>query len=85
MATIQFEGEERELADGSAVLETCEALGMPFGCTEGNCGTCRCVVVNGADNLGPRNEKEMDMGLEDGERLACQCTIKSGIVEFRID
>ena len=85
MATIRFEGEEREVADGSAVLETCEAMGMPFGCTEGNCGTCRCSVVVGAENLEPRNEKETDMDLEDGERLACQCTIRSGVVEFIVD
>ncbi len=85
MATIRFEGEERELADGSAVLETCEAMGMPFGCTEGICGTCRCTVIDGAENLEPLNEKETDMDLEEGERLACQCIVKSGVVEFSVD
>ncbi len=85
MATIRFEDEERELADGSAILEMCEAIGMPFGCTEGNCGTCRCIIVEGAENLEPLNEKETDMDLEEGERLACQCTIKTGIVVFSID
>ena len=85
MATIRFEEEERELADGSAILEICEAIGMPFGCTEGNCGTCRCIIVEGAENLEPLNEKETDMDLEKGERLACQCIIKTGIVVFSID
>jgi ferredoxin len=84
MAKIRFEGEERELPDGTRVFETAEALGMPFGCTEGICGTCRCTVVSGMENLRSLNEKEEDMGLGAGERLACQCVILGGIVEFEI-
>jgi ferredoxin len=84
MAKIVFEGETREVSDGTRVFETCEEMGMPFGCTEGVCGTCRCTVVSGMENLSPRNAKEDDMDLDDGERLACQCTIKSGTVEFSI-
>jgi ferredoxin len=84
MAKIVFEGETREVPDGTRVFETCEEMGMPFGCTEGVCGTCRCTVVSGMENLSPKNTKEDDMDLDDGERLACQCTIKSGTVEFSI-
>ena len=85
MATIRFEGQEKELPDGSRVYETCEELGMPFGCTDGLCGTCTCTVVSGMENLKPRNEKEEDMGMEGNQRLACQCHIISGTVEFEID
>ena len=85
MATVRFEGEERELPDGSGILDACEEMGMPFGCTEGLCGTCRSIVVEGFENLEPLNEQEEDMDLEDGERLVCQCVIKSGIVHFSID
>lgn len=85
MATIRFEGAEREIRDGSSVQKMCEELGMPFGCTEGLCGTCLCVVNEGADNLKPLNEKEEDMEMEAGERLACQCIIVTGIVEFKVD
>lgn len=84
MAKVRFEGEEKELADGSKVLETCEALGMPFGCTDGLCGTCRCTVVSGMENLKPLNEKEEDMDLGPDERLACQCVITGGLVEFEV-
>ncbi len=84
MAKVVFEGQSREVPDGTRVLHPCEDLGMPFGCTEGDCGTCRCTVVSGMENLGPVNVKEEDMALEAGERLACQCTIKSGTVEFAI-
>lgn len=85
MAIVRFEGEEREIANGSRVQEFCEDMGMPFGCTEGLCGTCRCTIVDGMQNLEPLNDREMDMGLEDGERLACQCVVISGSVEFGID
>lgn len=84
MAKIVFEGQSRDVADGTRVFETCEEMGMPFGCTEGICGTCRCKVVSGMENLGPVNAKEEDMDLDAGERLACQCVIKSGTVEFEI-
>ena len=85
MATIRFEGDEREVPDGSSVQKVCEELGMPFGCTEGLCGTCLCVVREGADNLEPLNEKEEDMEMEADERLACQCIIKAGLVEFKVE
>lgn len=84
MATIRFEGEEREVADGSRIQEACEDMGMPFGCTDGLCGTCRCTVVSGMENLEPMNEKEEDMDLLKGERLACQLHIKSGEVTFEV-
>ena len=85
MATVKFEGEEREVADGGSVVEACEDMGLPFGCQDGLCGTCMSTVVEGADNLAPKNDKEEDFDLPDGQRLACQCTIKSGTVEFSID
>ena len=85
MAKVIFEGEEREVADGSAVMEACEDLGLPFGCQDGICGTCTSIVTQGADNLEPKNEKEVDFDLPDGQRLACQCKIKAGTVEFSLD
>ena len=85
MATVKFEGEEREVADGGKVVEACEDMGLPFGCQDGLCGTCMSTVVSGIDNLEPKNDKEEDFDLPDGQRLACQCTIKSGTVEFSLD
>ena len=85
MSKIRFEGDEREIADGSSVQEICEEMGLPFGCTEGLCGTCRSTVVEGMENLEPPNDMEKDMHLAEGERLPCQCVIKAGTVEFSID
>jgi len=85
MATVRFEGDDRPIADGSKVFEACEALGMPFGCTDGVCGTCVCMAVQGAENLAPKNDEEEDMDLKENQRLACQCVINSGLVEFTVD
>ena len=82
MAIIRFEDEEREIPDGSPILTVCEEMGMAFGCQDGECGTCLSTIVEGSENLEPLNEKEEDYGLADGERLACQCVIKFGIVEL---
>lgn len=82
MAIIQFEDEEREIPDGSAILLVCEEMGMAFGCHDGQCGTCLSTIIEGSENLEPLNEKEKDYGLADGERLACQCIVKFGTVEL---
>jgi ferredoxin len=36
------------------------------------------------ENLKPLNEKEEDMDLGPDERLACQCVITGGAVEFTV-
>ncbi|MEK7793876.1 MAG: 2Fe-2S iron-sulfur cluster-binding protein [Candidatus Hydrogenedentota bacterium] len=84
MAIIRFEGRDMECPDGSRIYETCDELGVPFGCTEGLCGTCICRVVEGMQNLKPLNEKEADMGLSEGQRLACQCVAVSGVIELEL-
>ena len=59
MATVKFEGEEREVADGGAVVEACEDMGLPFGCQDGLCGTCMSTVVEGRTFRGEgKNKKE---------------------------
>jgi len=85
MAKVRFEGEEKEVVDGGAVLEALEELGLPFGCTDGLCGTCMSTIVDGKDNLSKMSEKEEDFDLEEGKRLACQCKINGGTAEFSID
>ncbi len=85
MARIRFDGREAEVADGARVLDACDALGVPFGCQDGVCGTCICRVLKGMENLRPLNDKEEDMGLQAGQRLVCQCVVLSGLVEFAVD
>ncbi len=85
MAVIRFEGREMEVADGSPIAEACEVLGIPFGCRDGSCKTCTCTVVAGAENLERKSEKEKARALAEGERLACQLAVKSGVVELYLD
>lgn len=85
MAVFRFEGDELDVPDGKALLEYAEQLGVPFGCQDGICGTCRCRVISGMEFLKPKNEKEVDMDLEPDERLTCQCVILGGEVEIEIE
>ncbi len=83
MAKLIIEGDEYELVDGASIQEVCEEWGIPFGCTEGICGTCRIEVEEGVDNLTGLSQEEEDMGMKPNDRLACQCKIKKGLVKVR--
>jgi ferredoxin len=85
MAKLVFHhnNEEKELEDGSPLVEVCEEAGVPFACTEGVCGTCVIEVVDGMENLSDFTQEEKDfLGDLDKERLACQCKIKGGCVKL---
>ena len=85
MAKLIFDNtsEERELPDGSPLIEAFEEAGVPFACTEGVCGTCVIEVLEGMENLSPFTQEEMDfLGEQDTERLACQCKLAGGCVKI---
>ena len=85
MAKIIFnEVEEVELPDGSEIAEPAQDAGIPFGCTEGVCGTCIVEIEEGMENLSEYTEEEEDfLGPIENERMACQCSIKGGTVKVR--
>ncbi|MDO8519107.1 MAG: 2Fe-2S iron-sulfur cluster-binding protein, partial [Deltaproteobacteria bacterium] len=63
----------RDVVDGSASQ-------FPFGCRMGSCGTCRCIVEEGMENLNPMSDKETTMfenftSVGQNERLGCQLQI----------
>lgn len=76
MSKLKFEGDVVDV-DPGYIVEACEDMGIPFGCRSGNCGTCEIRVIEGMDQLSPKNEYEIEFGLEDNARLACQCIIKA--------
>ncbi len=76
-------GREGEVSNESFIKDKAEELGTIFGCKEGRCGTCKSKVVEGMENLHEKNDREINMGLEENERLICQCRIKSGVVKIR--
>lgn len=76
-------GEEFEVEDGKGIQEVCEEAGVPFGCSEGICGTCVIEVKEGMENLTPFNKREEEfLGTPGSERLACQCKLKKGKVKI---
>ncbi len=80
MAVFKTNDEEREIPDGSQLMEIAEEMDIPFGCHHGVCGVCAVTVLEGMENLGPKNEAEEELEMEDGQRLMCQCTISGGTV-----
>ncbi len=80
MAILRAGEREKIVPDGQSVILPAEELGVPFGCTAGNCGTCITVVAEGMEFLSPRSAQEVDFRLEARERLLCQCRILGGTV-----
>ncbi len=88
MAKVRFEmdGIEYDAADGAKLVDVCRDAGssIPFGCTNGICGTCIVSVKNGSENLSPKDAEEghtLEMfGAEEPEhRLACQCVVHGDV------
>jgi ferredoxin len=83
MAKIIIDNQEKELANGSKIRETCEILGVPFACRAGVCGACKIDILEGAENLTELTQEEIDLGRDKNHRLACQVTIISGTIKIR--
>ncbi len=84
MAKIVLNDRVEEVTDGSKVKEAAERLGIPFGCKQGICGTCKIEILEGSDNLNELNEQEEYFGDRDKKhRLACQCSILKGTVKIK--
>ncbi len=80
MAIFKTTDEEREIPDGTKLEAIAEEMDIPFGCHNGVCGACTVTVLEGMENLGPKNEAEEDLEIADDQRLMCQCTINGGTV-----
>ena len=83
--TFLRNGETYEVPVGTSFLEFCQSHDVPhdFGCTVGSCGTCRLVLVEGADNVQPIDDEEADTLFmvtdEKGARLGCQMIVYGDI------
>ncbi len=78
-------GKSAEVADGASLIEAAESLDVDFSCRSGVCGACLVEVKEGSENMSALSEQEQDYGLEDGQRLLCCSTIKSGEVTISIE
>ena len=79
---------------GATIQDVVEASGsaLPFGCRDGQCGTCVVEIVQGMEFLSPLNEKEIKVVKEicvgkskKNARLACQMKIDkpNGVVRIK--
>ncbi|CAE10449.1 2Fe-2S iron-sulfur cluster-binding protein [Wolinella succinogenes] len=74
-----------KVPEGCTIQEVAERSGssIPFGCRDGECGTCVITVVEGMEYLSPLNEKEKKVlsTMPDhtiNSRLSCQMKIVKG-------
>ena len=83
MGSISLGGKKEEAKDGERIIEPCKALGVPFDCEEGVCGSCMIDVLEGEENFTDLTPEEGVFGFVDKKkRLACQCKMKSGDVKI---
>ena len=88
MAKVNFlmDSLEHDADAGEKMVDVCRDAGssIPFGCTNGVCGTCITKVVSGMENLSEMEEHEKQtlemFGALDGEhRLMCQCRLNGDV------
>lgn len=82
---------EIDAPDGAALVDLCDAheAPIPFSCRSASCGTCRIHVLEGADDLLPPAEDEIDLlDVFDSKpphvRLACQARLRPGATRLRV-
>ncbi|MDR2152904.1 MAG: (2Fe-2S)-binding protein [Helicobacteraceae bacterium] len=77
---------------GETLQEVIEKMGsgLPFGCRDGQCGTCIVEVVSGMDFISPKTEKEKVVlanfpDVSANARLTCQMKIQKhdGLVRLK--
>ena len=89
--TLASNGQSYEVPEGTSFLEFCQSNDAPhnFGCTVGSCGTCVSALDEGAENVDPASEDELETvemcsGVE-GARLGCQLKVNSDITVRQLD
>lgn len=80
-----------EVPAGGSLVDVCDAAGapIPFSCRSASCGTCRVVVLEGAELLLDAEDEEMDVldafgGRPPRQRLACQAKLASRAGTVRV-
>lgn len=80
-----------EAPEGGSLADLCDRIDapIPFSCRSANCGTCRIEVLEGASELLPAKDDELDVLdifaiAPPTHRLACQSQMKPGLGVVRI-
>ena len=88
MPKVHFKSEDLtvEVEAGASLVDAIEKAGakFPLGCRMGSCGTCRCIITEGAENVNDLTEPESDLfetltHVHQNERLGCQLQIQGDV------
>ena len=73
-----FEAESQETMLAAGIRQ---GIGLPYGCTEGACGSCKCRKISGTVKHGPHQEKALSAQEEaDGYVLTCVGVAQTDVV-----
>jgi ferredoxin len=82
---------ELDAAPGDALVDLCDEhlAPIPFNCRSASCGTCRIHVLEGAEQLLPAAEDELDLldvfnHKPPSIRLTCQAKLAPGATQVRV-
>ncbi len=81
--TVQPSGRSFEADAGETMLTAGirQGIGLPYGCKDGACGSCKCKKLSGSVSHGPHQEKALSAQEEaDGYVLTCCGTPTSDVV-----
>ena len=81
--TVQPSGRGFEAEPGETMLAAGirQGIGLPYGCKDGACGSCKCKKLSGSVTHGPHQEKALSAQEEaDGYVLTCCGTAQSDVV-----
>lgn len=80
--TVKNDDQTVEIPDGSLLAELDGKCSILFACKSGSCGSCKCKVLEGKENLEAPNDVEQaglaTFGSDPNERLLCVAKIKKG-------
>lgn len=64
------------------LLDICEEEGIDlrFSCKRGRCGSCKIKILDGLDQLRPKNAEEEKLTPHPDDRLACQCIVQNDLI-----
>ena len=73
-----FEAEPHESMLAAGIRQ---GIGLPYGCKEGACGSCKCRKISGTVRHGPHQEKALSAQEEaDGYVLTCVGVAQTDVV-----
>ncbi|MDR2852264.1 MAG: CDP-6-deoxy-delta-3,4-glucoseen reductase [Burkholderiaceae bacterium] len=81
--TIEPSGRQFEATADETILAAAirQGVGLPYGCQDGACGSCRCKKLSGAVTLGPHLSKALsDEDAAAGYVLTCRAYAQSAVV-----